>query len=336
MKLVILEHHYADIAAASRIIAEHGIELVVGQCRTQDEAITLAQDASAVIFQHMTVDARMLEAWPRCRIVAHFGKGVDNIDVAAASERGIWVSNVRDANWDEVSNHVLALLLGWARGLLTYDRHVRSGGWSYRAAAPRSRLAGQVLGLIGYGDIARVLARKAKGLGLEVLAHARRVEPDGVVDFVSLPDLLSRADYVSLHIPLTPETRHLIGRKEFAMMKPSAFLINAARGGVIDQEALIDALRSGRIAGAGLDVMDPEPPKPDDPLLAMDNVILTPHVAWYSEESREHVTTTAAREAVRVLCGGAPLSAVNPGAAANALARADAIARMPPLTGCAS
>jgi D-3-phosphoglycerate dehydrogenase len=313
MKVVITDHHYHDILGAERVLAEAGVDLMVGQCRGEDDAIALGRDADAVINQHCPVTERVLEAWPRCRGVAHFGKGVDNIDVAAATRRGIWVTNVRDANWDEVSNHVLALVLAWARGLIAFDRHVRAGGWSYRGAVPRHRLAGQTLGLVGFGDTARVLAAKAHGLGLRVLAHTRRPAAAEHVEFAPLPDVLRRADVVSIHVPLTTETAGLIGARELALMKPSAFLINTARGGVVDKEALVAALRERRIAGAGLDVTDPEPPPPDDPLLALDNVILTPHVAWYSEESREHVTVEAAREVVRILRRERPRSPVNPG-----------------------
>lgn len=312
MKAVITEHHYTDIGAASRVLAEAGIDLVVGACRSEDEGLALGRDADAVINQHLPITTRMLGSWPRCRGIAHFGKGVDNIDVAAATRCGIWVTNVRDANWDEVSNHVLALLLGWARGLVACDGHVRAGGWSYRVATPRRRLAGQVLGIVGFGDIGGALADKAHGLGLTVLAHARRERDHAHVRFVSLPELLRASDYVSIHLPLTADTRRLFGASELALMKPSAFLINTSRGGIVDQPALVAALEEGRIAGAGLDVTDPEPPARDDPLLALPNVILTPHVAWYSEESREHVTVEAAREVVRILGGERPKSPVNP------------------------
>jgi D-3-phosphoglycerate dehydrogenase len=142
MKAVITDHHYTDISRATCVLDEAGIELAVGNCWSEDEALALGRDADAVINQHVAINARMLDAWPRCRGVVHFGKGVDNIDVAAATERGIWVANIRDANLDEVSNHVLALMLGWARGLVAFDRHVRAGGWSYRCAVPRHRLAG--------------------------------------------------------------------------------------------------------------------------------------------------------------------------------------------------
>jgi D-3-phosphoglycerate dehydrogenase len=311
MRAVITDHHYHDIAGAERVLAEAGVELVIGQCKGEDEAIRLGRDADAVINQHCPVTDRVLAAWPRCRGVVHFGKGVDNIDVAAATRRGIWVANVRDANWDEVSNHVLALMLAWARGLIPFDRHVRAGGWSYRGAVPRHRLAGQTLGLVGFGDIARLLAAKARGLGMTVLAYARRPFATEGVEQVELQELLRRADVVSIHVPLTAETRGLIGARELGLMKPGAFLINTARGAVIDQPALVAALRDGRLAGAGLDVTDPEPPPPDDPLLALDNVILTPHVAWYSEESREHVTVEAAREAVRLARGDRPRSPVD-------------------------
>lgn len=313
MKVVITEHHYSEIDGAVSVMTDADVEVVVGACRSEDEAIMLARDADVVINQHLSVTARMLDEWPRCLGVVHFGKGVDNIDVAAATQRGIWVANVRDANWDEVSNHVLAMLLGWARALIAFDRDVRAGGWTYRIAIPRHRVAGQVLGIVGFGDVARVLSAKAHALGLTVLAHTRHRAQAEHVSFVSLPELLRRSDYVSLHVPLTDATSRMIGQREFAMMKSSAFLINTSRGGVIDQAALVDALKTGRIAGAALDVTDPEPPARDDPLLGLDNVILTPHVAWYSEESREQVTVQAAREAVRILRGERPVSAVNPG-----------------------
>ena len=312
MKAAITDHHYHDITNAERVLAQAGIDLVVGQCRSEDDAIAFGRDADAVINQHCPVTDRVLASWPRCRGVVHFGKGVDNIDVAAATRRGIWVTNVRDANWDEVSNHVLALMLAWARGLLAFDRHVRAGGWSYRGAVPRHRLAGQTLGIVGFGDIGRLLARKARGLGMQVLAHTRHPSAVEGVEFVPLPDLLRRADFVSIHAPLTVETAGLIGAPELGLMKPSAFLVNTARGGVVDQAALVEALRERRIAGAGLDVLDPEPPSPGDPILALDNVVLTPHVAWYSEESREHVTVEAAREVVRILRAERPKSPVNP------------------------
>jgi D-3-phosphoglycerate dehydrogenase len=177
---------------------------------------------------------------------------------------------------------------------------------------PRHRLAGQTLGIVGFGDIGRTLAAKANALGLKVLASARHPTPTEHVTFVELDALLRCADYVSLHLPLTAATTHLIGERELGLMKRSAFLINTSRGRVVDQASLVAALREQRIAGAGLDVTDPEPPAPDDPLLALDNVILTPHAAWYSEESREHVTVHAALEVVRILRNERPKSAVNP------------------------
>jgi len=312
LKAVITDHHYTDIGAATRVLSDAGIEVAVCACRDEDEALEAGRDADVVINQHVPVTARSLDAWPRCRGVVHFGKGVDNIDVAAATRRGIWVANVRDANRDEVSSHVLALLLAWARGLSAFDRSVRAGEWSYRAAVPRHRLAGQTLGIVGFGDIGRTLAAKAHALGLNVLAFSRRPERTGHVTFVELDDLLRCADYVSLHVPLTADTTHLIGARELDLMKRSAFLINTSRGRVVDQPALVAALRERRIAGAGLDVTDPEPPAPDDPLLALDNVLLTPHAAWYSEESRERVTVHAALEAVRILRNEPPISPVNP------------------------
>jgi D-3-phosphoglycerate dehydrogenase len=312
VQAVITDHHYHDIDNALVVLRDAAIVCAVGQCHTEDEAIEFGRDADAVINQHVPLGARAFDAWPRCRAVVHFGKGVDNIDVDAATKRGIWVANVRDANGDEVSNHVLAMVLAFARDLLRFDRAVRDGSWSYRSAVPRQRLAGQVLGLIGFGSIAQLVSAKARGIGLEVIVHARRALSAPGVSFVHLDELLGRSDFVSIHVPLTTSTRSMIGPRELALMKPTAFLINTARGGIVDQKALVEALQQRRIAGAGLDVTDPEPPARDDPLLALDNVILTPHVAWYSEESRERVTVGAAREVVRILRGDAPLSPVNP------------------------
>ena len=311
MKAVITDHHYSQIDAALAVLHEAGIECTVGAARNEDDALELGREADAVINQHVAVTARMLDAWPRCRGVVHFGKGVDNIDVAAATARGVWVANVRDANADEVSNHVLAMLLAHARALPTFDREVRAGRWSYRAAIPRRRLAGQVLGIVGFGAIGRTLASKAHALGMRVFAHSRHAVDAPGVAFVPLDTLLAQSDFVSIHVPLTSGTKGMIGARELALLKPNAFLINTARGGVVDQPALVAALRERRIAGAGLDVTDPEPPPPDDPLRDLDNVILTPHVAWYSEESREHVSVHAAREVVRILRGERPLSPVN-------------------------
>ena len=312
MKAVITDHHYHDIDNALAVLRDAGIACAVGQCHTEDEAIEFGRDADAVINQHVPLGARAFDAWPRCRAVVHFGKGVDNIDVAAATERGIWVANVRDANGDEVSNHVLAMVLAFARDLVRFDRAVREGSWTYRSAVPRQRLAGQVLGLIGFGSVAQLVAQKARALGLDVIVHARLSISAPGITFVGLDQLLGRCDFVSIHVPLTTSTRRMIGARELALMKRTAFLINTARGGIVDQKALVEALQQRRIAGAGLDVTDPEPPARDDPLLALDNVIVTPHVAWYSEESRERVTVGAAREVVRILRGDTPISPVNP------------------------
>lgn len=312
MRVAITDHHYSNFTGAMRVFEDAQVEVVCGRLASAAEAADLGRAADAVINQHVPITAEMFDAWPRCLGVVHFGKGVDNIDVPAATARGIWVANVLGANVDEVSNHVLGLLLGWARGIVELDARVRRGEWDYRLAQPRRRLAGQVLGLVGYGAIARALAAKAAALGLDVVAFARRPVADTNVRFASLDEVLAVADYLSLHVPLTTDTRHLIGERELARMKPTAFVINTSRGPVIDQRALVAALHAGRLAGAGLDVTDPEPAAADDPLLALPNVIVTPHAAWYSEESREYVTVEAAREAVRIVRGERPRSPVNP------------------------
>ncbi len=243
--------------------------------------------------------------------------GVDSIDIPAATARHIFVANVPDYCVDEVSNHAIALMLDLSRRVTWLDRTVRRGEWSYHPERPSSRLWGKNLGIIGLGRIGRAVARKMQPFGVRLLTYdpyisPQDAEPLGVVILASLTELLRQSDYVSIHVPLTNETRHMISYHELQMMKPTAFIVNTSRGPVIDEEALVWALREGRIAGAGLDVREQEPMKRDDPLTMMENVILTPHVAFYSLESIEEMKLEAARAIVQVLQGGRPRSLANP------------------------
>jgi len=238
--------------------------------------------------------------------------------VNTASARGIPVTYVPDYCVAEVAEHALALLLTQARGVVRYNASVKSRGWDLGVAAPLRRLEGQTLGLIGCGRIGARLAAKARGLGLRVLAHdpSLTTGPDGVA-VVDLDELLAQSDFVSLHVPLTPRTRGLLGESVLRRMKPTAFVINTARGGLVDTAALAHALREGWIAGAALDVLPQEPVAFDDPLLDLDNVVLTPHVAFYSEESLAELRSRTAQSVVDVLTDRAPEHLANADALSN-------------------
>jgi D-3-phosphoglycerate dehydrogenase len=273
------------------------------------------REAAALMVTIQPVTADMLAQMPLCKIVSRAGTGVDAIDIEAATGRGIWVSNVPDYSIDEVSTHAIALLLAHARRLPALIDSTRNGVWDYRVVPPIVRLKGQTLGVVGFGRIARVVCAKARGLGLEVLAYDRfvadrDVEAEGATP-VSFETLLQRSDFISLHTPLTDTTRGIIDRRALELMKPDAFLINTARGALVDEDALIEALRAGTIAGAALDVLPVEPPSADHPLLHEPRALITPHIGWYSEAASRDMRVRAAEEVVRVLRGGKPRSRIN-------------------------
>jgi D-3-phosphoglycerate dehydrogenase len=236
-----------------------------------------------------------------------YGIGVDNVDLDAARERHIYVANVPDYGAEEVSDQALALLLGVVRRVATRDRAVRAGAWNVSRSEKMYRVAGCTLGLVGYGRIARTFERKMRGMGVSrVIVFDPYAAATAGVELVPLDALCREADFISVHAPLTPETRHLLGRREFESMKPTAIVVNTARGPLIDEAALVDALRSRRILGAGIDVYESEPPRPDHPLFALDNAVLSDHTGWYSEESVNELQTKAAEEVARVFRGDVP------------------------------
>lgn len=295
-------------------------------CHSEEEIIAAAHDADAVI-TIATVQSfprKVIEKLSKCRIISSVGIGYEGIEVKAATDHGILVVNTPDYCLEEVSDHTMALILACARKLLPQDQAVRAGKWNslerpeirFKIWPPMSRLRGQALGLIGFGRIPRTLVPKAKGFGLRVIAYDPYVpssiaEAQGV-GLVDLSDLLRQSDYLSIHAALTPETRHLLGLEQFKQMKPTAYLINTARGGIVDEQALYLALSQGHIAGAGLDVLDPEPPQPDNPLLKLDNVVITAHAAHYSDQSVIELRRRPVEEVIRVLKGEWPLGLVNP------------------------
>jgi D-3-phosphoglycerate dehydrogenase len=263
----------------------------------------------------LPVTRHLIEELSRCRVIARFGIGVDMIDLDAATEHGILVCNTATYCLDEVSNHAMGLLLMLNRGLLFDVDTVRSGGWSRVTGAPPRRLRGQRLGLVGLGNIGKLVARKARGFGLEVVGFDPYLRlGQSAVDgtpLIDLDELLATADFVSVHCPLNGSTRHLLGARELGLMKDQAFLINTSRGAVVDQAALTDALAQGRLGGAGLDVFETEPLPADDPLRKLDNVVLTPHSASTSVESSAECRRVAVEHVITVLRGGVPTDVVN-------------------------
>jgi D-3-phosphoglycerate dehydrogenase len=271
--------------------------------------------AHALLVQFAQVDRILIEGLTDCRVISRYGIGVDMIDLEAATTAGIPVANVPDYCIDEVSTQTIGFLIDLNRRTFALVGHVRSGGWGQApppVTAP-SRLAGQTLGIVGLGAIGRQVARKAQGLGLRVIAHDPYAAPDAEsgVQAVELAELLARSDYVSLHCPLTDATRGLIGADALAAMRPTAYLLNLSRGPVVDPAALVDALAKRRIAGAALDVLAEEPPDPGDPILTLDNVLITPHSSSWSVESARQLRRDAAENVVAALTGGRPRSVVN-------------------------
>jgi len=253
----------------------------------------------------------------RCKGLVSFGHGYDHLDLEAATTNGVILANTASFGTEEVSNHTMMHFLICSRKFVLHDKLVRSGVWTRKNLPPMGHIAGQVFGIVGLGDIGRAVARKAKAFDLQVIAYDPYVASwdaleYGVEMMSSLDELCRRSDYISVHIYLNDETRHLVSRAQFAVMKPSAYLINCARGGVVDEGALIEALQRKQIAGAGLDVFEKEPVDPNNPLLKMDNVSLTNHYASYSEVAWERAQTQLGEEAVRIANGMWPLSLINP------------------------
>lgn len=317
--VVITDSTDPDSDLEAEVLRASGLDIDLRRCNTTEPG-RLAWEvaaADAIIVLFATIDRSLIESLARCRVISRYGIGVDMIDIQAATERGIPVANVTDFCIDEVSTQTIGFVIDLARHTFALHEHVRAGRWgitSPSCGAPL-RLKGQTVGIVGLGSLGRAVASKAGCLGLRVLAADPYVRPEQAAEvgaeLVGLDELLRRSDFVSLHCPLVPETRGLIGAAQLASMKPTAYLINTARGPVVDQAALYGALVEGTIAGAALDVLEREPPQPDDPLLRLDNAIITPHTASWSVEAYAHLRRAAAQNVVDVLEGRLPHSVVN-------------------------
>jgi D-3-phosphoglycerate dehydrogenase len=306
---------FPNLDRARAVLSAIGAELRLAEEPKPEAILRVAKDADALLATYAKITAEMIRQMTRCRIISRFGIGVDNVDIPAATERGIVVTKVPDYCIDEVSDHAMALLLSAVRKIPLANSLVQQGRWEMPAVVPIHRLRGSVLGLVGFGRIPQLVAPKAQSFGMRVVSFDPYIPKDvferANVESVDFPQLLKVSDYVSIHAPLLPETQGLFNADAFRQMKPHAYLINTARGPIVDEAALARALDAGQLAGAALDVMTKEPPT-GSPLLGRPNVIITPHTSFYSEESLNDLETKAAEEVVRVLKGQAPKNPVNP------------------------
>ena len=310
--VVALDDGYAAYDQEDAILGAAGARFELRPCRHNEaRAVEAVREADVVLVRESPVSRRSIEAMSRCRAIIRYGIGVDNIDQAAATERGIKVINVPDYGTEEVSSHAVALALAVSRRLWLHDREVRQGQWSTGVLQPMYRLRGRTLGLVGFGRIARMTLEKFAGFGFaRVLVYDPQASLPPGVEGVDLDTLSAQSDVISLHAPLTPQTRHLIDKRRLALMKPTAILVNTARGGLISTDDLYEALNARQILGAGLDVFEQEPPGIHK-LFGLDNVVVTNHMGWYSEEAMRDLQRKTAEEAARVLAGEEPLNWLN-------------------------
>lgn len=317
MNIAIIDSNFESDAPEREVLEAANMRLIRHQCLTQEEMISAGKDAVAVLVQYASIDRHVMEAWNSCKLIVRYGIGYDNVDIRAAEELGIAVCNVPFYCLDEVADHTCALILAGLRKIVQFHESVIRGEWEVeRLAKPMPRLAQLTLGLVGFGRIGAGVAERMRSFRFRIRIYDpylddRQSTHFGIEKAASLEQLLSAADVLSLHTPLTKETKRLINSETLSRMKPSAWIVNTSRGGLIDTEALAGALSSRRIGGAALDVFEEEPLPPDHPLRACANVIFTPHAAYYSDQSLKTLQRQAAEEIVRWAEGKPLLSQVN-------------------------
>ena len=309
--IAVTDSPFPSLDPAKAALARVDPELRMAKSPSADDILAVARDADAVLVTYAKLPGDLLRELKRCKVIGRFGLGVDNIDIPAAAALGITVTYVPDYCMQEVSDHAMALLLSLVRKVPLSNKLVQSGRWEVPPVVPIHRLSGRVLGLVGFGNIPRTLAPKAKAFGLRVVTHDPYVPADVLgkagVESVGFDELLAMADFVSIHAPLLPATRGLFNAEVFRKMKKGALLINTARGPLVDETALVAALDSGYLGGAALDVVTTEPLSKDSPLIGRDNVILTPHTAFYSVEALNELQTKCATDVARVLSSEPPV-----------------------------
>jgi len=314
--VLVTDYTWPSTDPEAEVLAAAGARLLVARTGAEEELLALVPQADAILTCFKRVSADVVRAGERLQVIGRYGIGVDNIAVDEATRLGIPVANVPAYCVDEVAEHALALLLALERSICRYDAGVRRGDWTLTQGLPLRRVAGKTLGIVGFGATGQRLARKARGLDLAIVVHDPTATPEELaehgVEAVGLGELAARADYVSLHVPLTRATRGLVDRAFLRGMKPTAYLVNVSRGGVVDHDALLEALRERWIAGAGIDVFEPEHLPHGHPLLDQESLVATPHVAFFSGESVLELELGAARNVAAILTGRRPEHVVNP------------------------
>ena len=327
-KVVITDYDFGNVDIEREILEAVGAEVVALQSKREEDLFEVACDCAAMINQYARIGEQTIARTQRCEVIARYGVGVDIVDVEAATRKGILVTNVRDYCTEEVADHAIALWLTLARKLPDYDRATHRGVWQWQSGEPIYRIRGRTMGVVSFGKIGQAISQRAKVFGVQIIAYdpylPAHVAKEFGVELVSKADLLARADYILMQAPMTPDTRHFLSDAEFSVMKPGAIVVNTGRGPTIDNQALYRALTTGHIAAAGLDDPEEEPAKraqwspADNPIFTLPNVIVTPHAAYYSEESIHIARETAASEVARVLTKQTPRFPVNATALANA------------------
>lgn len=305
MKVIITDCDHENIDIETKVLSEAGIEFELKCARTEEEVIEQCRGADIFIVQYAKISEKVMNALPELKYVVRYGVGVDTVDVEAAGRHGIQVGNVPDYGMNEVADHALALMLSMLRGVYKMDQFTKTSGWDYTEAIPIRRFSEQTVGIVGLGRIGKNFAKKASALGFRVIGFdpmTKAGEMIGETECVGFEELLAQSDAISLHCP-ADGNRNLFDRKAFGKMKDSAVIINAARGGIINEEDLDCALRENLIKGAALDCMESEPMTPDSLIFKNENLIVTPHMAWYSEEAAAELKRKAAEEAVRFAKG---------------------------------
>lgn len=320
-KVVVTDFDYGNVDIERAILEPIGAEVIGLQAKRESDLFEEARDCAAIMNQYARIGAETIARMTKCKVIARYGVGVDIVDVDAATDRGILVTNVRDYCTEEVADHAIALWMALARSLPAYDRATHDGVWRWQSGAPVRRLRGRTMGIVSFGKIGQAIAHRARAFGTEVIAYDPFLPNDVArklgVELVSKADLLARSDYILMQAPMTKDTRHFLSDAEFAAMKPGAILVNTGRGPTVDNKALYRALTEGHLAAAGLDDPEEEPAKraswnpADNPIFTLPNVLITPHAAYYSEESIRAAREGAATQVAKVLTGQKPDFPVN-------------------------
>lgn len=329
-KVVITDYDYGNIDIERAILEKVGAEVIGLQAKTEEDLVDAAKDCAAMMNQYARVGAKTIQRMEKCEVIARYGVGVDIVDVQAATDRNILVTNVLDYCTEEVADHAIALWMTLARKIPDYDRATHKGIWKWQSGKPIYRLRGRTMGVVSFGKIGQTIARRAQAFGTNVIAFdpflPEAVAKEHGVELVSKAELLARSDYILMQAPMTPETRHFLSDAEFEAMKPGAILVNTGRGPTVDNQALYRALTDGHLGAAGLDDPEEEPAKraewdpADNPIFTLPNVVVTPHSAYYSEESIREARVRAATQVAKVLTGQKPDFPVNAKALAEATA----------------